>query len=74
MKKGEATKLSRWELAVSEKYGEFLKKLAALTKEKGRMQSVLKVLWEFVSDEMNAVSVADCNSPPTYALENSAEL
>eukprot|EP00957_Ditylum_brightwellii_P157044 11952161-Ditylum_brightwellii.AAC.1 len=39
MKKSEAQKLSRWEEAVSERHGEFLKKLSASRKEKGRRQS-----------------------------------
>eukprot|EP00957_Ditylum_brightwellii_P193741 14753407-Ditylum_brightwellii.AAC.1 len=38
MKKSEDQKLSRWEDAVSERYGEFLKKLSAPRKEKGRRQ------------------------------------
>eukprot|EP00957_Ditylum_brightwellii_P045775 3472546-Ditylum_brightwellii.AAC.1 len=45
--------LSRWKLAVSEKHGKFLKKLAASKKEKERRQSVLENLWEVVSDETN---------------------
>ena len=46
--------LSRWEQAVSEKHGEFMKKLSASRKEKGRRRSVCKVLWEFVSEDANA--------------------
>eukprot|EP00957_Ditylum_brightwellii_P205540 15344316-Ditylum_brightwellii.AAC.1 len=43
MKKAEAQKLSRWEEAVLERHGEFLKKLSTSRKEKGRRQPVCKV-------------------------------
>eukprot|EP00957_Ditylum_brightwellii_P052493 3980655-Ditylum_brightwellii.AAC.1 len=53
MRKVEAQKSSRWEQAVSEKHGEFLKKLSSSRKEKGRRWSVCEVLWEFVSEDAN---------------------
>eukprot|EP00957_Ditylum_brightwellii_P156656 11923189-Ditylum_brightwellii.AAC.1 len=53
-KKSESQKLHRWEEAVSERHGKFLKKLSVSRKEKGRRQSVCRVLWEFALEDANA--------------------
>eukprot|EP00957_Ditylum_brightwellii_P211234 15365931-Ditylum_brightwellii.AAC.1 len=51
------SELSRWEETISEKHGEFLKKLSASRKDTGRRQSVCEVLGGFVLDKSNAGSV-----------------